>query len=400
MRRYRRWMAALLAAAMTASISVFPGLALPAGDSFAEFQIGARSSDAPQRTLTIARYGRDAEGVFQPDRTEEHVCMLNRVTGDANFFIQPAEDGVWVTVDYLTDVDGDGVYELLDGGDSPVWEVMDGQSNLLSPQGGVPALAADQMYILSSELLVQHSRQAVENRLAGGVHALDGAPETSAQPDFPLCVVTLRRAGSADGQNSEEVFYLQIYGDVLVPFDISPEDFFYDAVVFCLFRGYFTGTGSGCFSPGAPLTRAQMAQVLWSICGSPDAEPTGFSDVSEGAWYYRSVSWCQQTGLISGQGDGTFAPNSLLNREQMAAILYRYARHAGSSLDATADMSRFSDWSDVSPWARDSMRWAATNLLISTAGGALLPKETVTRSELAEALYSYDINLVFQGTSE
>ena len=80
----------------------------------------------------------------------------------------------------------------------------------------------------------------------------------------------------------------------------------------------------------------------------------------------------------------------------MAAILYRYARHTGSSLRATADMSRFSDLNSVSPWAYDSMRWAATNWLIDISGGALLPQNTVTRAELAEALYAYDINLVFQ----
>lgn len=397
MRRYRRWMAAFLAAATAASISVFPGLALPAADPFAEFHIGASDSDAPQRTLSIARYGRDAEGGFQLSGTEEYVCKLNRVTGDANLFIQPAEEGVWVTVDYLTDVDGDSVYELLDGGSAPVWEIMDAQGDLIPAQDGPPVLDAGQMYILPSELLVQHSQQAAQNRLAGGVHALAEAPESSAQPEFPLCVVTLHRTDPAGGQDLEEVFYLQIYEDVLVPFDVSPEDPYYDAVVFCLFRGYFTGTGGGRFSPDSPLTRAQLAQVLWTVCGSPESAPTSFTDVPEGAWYYRAISWCQQTKLISGQGNSTFAPNSLLTREQMTTILYRYARHTGSSLKATANMSRFSDLSSVSPWAYNSMQWAATNWLIDVTDGTLLPKKTVTRAELAEALYCYDINLVFQG---
>ena len=394
MRRYRRWMAALLAAALAASISICPGLALPEAQPFAQFHIGASDSDAPQRTLSIARYARGADGGFRLSGTEEQVCRLNRVTGDANFFIQASEEGVWVTVDYLTDVDGDGVYELLDGGSRPTWEIMDAQSGLISPPDKAPTLAVDEMYILSSELLVQHSRQAVQDRLSGGIHALEGAPETSAQTAFPLCVVTLHRTGSAGGQ--EQVFYLQIYEDVLVPFDISPTDSYYDAVIFCLFRGYFTGTGGGQFSPDAPLTRAQLAQVLWTICGSPEAEPTTFSDVPEGAWYYPAISWCQQTKLISGQGANTFAPGSLLTREQMAAILYRYARHTGSSLRATANMSRFSDLDSVSPWAYNSMQWAATNWLIDIADGALLPQKTVTRAELAEALYAYDINLAFQ----
>lgn len=395
MRQLRRWMAAFLAAATIASISVFPGLALPAA-SFAEFQIGASDSDAPQRTLSIARYRRGADGRFHTTGTEEQVCRLNRVTGDANFFIQTSEEGVWVTVDYLTDINGDGVYELLDGGSKPVWEVMDSQGNLTAPQDKAPALAADEMYILSSELLVQHSQQAVRDRMAGGAYALGEAPVISAQPEFPLCVVTLHRSGSADGQSNEEVFYLRIYDDVLVPLDVSPNDSYYEAVLFCLFRGYFTGTGGGQFSPDAPLTRAQLAQVMWTVCGSPESTPTTFSDVPEGTWYYQAVSWCQQSKLISGLGGNTFAPNNPLTREQMTAILYRYARHAGSSLDASADMSRFSDQASVSPWAYSSMQWAASNWLIDISDGALLPKKTVTRAELAEALYCYDINLAFQ----
>lgn len=397
MKRCRRWMATLLAAATAAAISVSPGLALSAAESFAQFHIGASDTDAPQRALSIARYERSADGSFQLSGTEERLCKLNRVTGDANLFIQPAQEGVWVTVDYLTDINGDGTYELLDGGSDPVWEVMDAQSSLISSQDGLPALAAGQMYILSSELLVQNSCQAVQNRLADGVHALEGAPESPAQTDFPLCIVTLRHAGSDGEAGLEEVFYLQIYEEVLVPFDVSPEDPYYDAVVFCLFRGYFTGTGGGLFSPGEPLTRAQLAQVLWSMCGSPEAGPTSFIDVPEESWYYQAISWCQQNKLISGQGGGAFAPNSLLTREQMATILYRYARHTGSSLKATADMSRFSDLSSVSPWAYDSMQWAATNWLVDITGDALRPKQTVTRAELAEALYCYDINLVFQG---
>lgn len=385
-------MAALLAAA--AAVSISGGLALPAAASFAEFHIGANDSDAPQRTLSIARYRRGADGRFHLKGTEEQTCRLNRVTGDANFFIQTAEKDVWVSVDYLTDIDGDGVYELLDGGSSPVWEVMDTQGDLISPQEQVPTLAADEMYILSSELLVQHSQQAVENRLAGGVHALDEALEASVQPDFPLCVVTLHCSDPSDGQ--DQVFYLQIYGDVLVPLDVEPNAPYYDAVIYCLFRGYFAGTGGGRFSPDEPLTRAQLAQVLWTVNGSPEAEPTSFSDVPEGTWYYRAISWCQQTKLISGQGNRTFAPNSLLTREQMAAVLYRYAQHTGSSLAADSDMSRFSDWSGVSPWALDSVQWAAANWLIDISDGQLLPKKTVTRAELAQALYCYDINLAFQ----
>lgn len=401
MRRYRRWIAGLLAAGVLTAVSIFAGLAVSPAVPFAELRINASGMDTPERSISVDVYRREGGGLFQVDSSGEYTCRLNRVTRDAGLYIQASAEGVWVSVDYLTDVNGDGICELLEDTDAPVWDVMDARGALARPQPGsaAPTLTSGQPYILSPDLLVYRHRQAVQERLAGGSSVLDEGLTSAARQDFSLCMVRLHRTDPADGQDYTQTYYLQIYDDVLIPFDVSPEDPFYNAVLFCLYNGYFTGTGGGCFSPDTPLTRAQLAQVLWSKAGSPkleDIPQSQFADVSPDDWFCPAVTWCEYEKLISGYSPDTFAPNDLLTREQMVSILCRYTRNSGYSLRATADMSLFSDLSSVSPWAYDSMRWAATNLLIDTASGLLLPKQAVTRSELAEALYCYDTNLIFE----
>lgn len=395
MKRFRRWMAVILTVAMTAAASV--SYSLPSQNLFAEFHIDATDMDAPERTISVVRYTPDENGQLRPNDAEALVCKLNRVTGDANLFIQAMEENVWVTVDYLTDVNGDGVYELLEGEpDCPARDIMDAEGNLRPVQGEIPTLLTTQLYILSPELLVQRSRQAVLDRGADGPYPLDPEWETTVQPEFPLCMITLHHSAPEDEQVNEQIYYLQIYNDVLVPFDVPRDHKSYDAIIFGLAQGYFDGVGGGLFCPDDLLNRAQLAQVLWSICGAPPASGCGFSDVSTGEWFYSAVSWCQYAGLINGYDDNTFGPYNLLTREQLMSILHRYAQYNGSNLHATANMSRYSDQEMISPWAYDSMQWAVSNRLISPSDNELCPGAFVSRAELAEALYAYDKNLGLQ----
>ena len=96
---------------------------------------------------------------------------------------------------------------------------------------------------------------------------------------------------------------------------------------------------------------------------------------------------------MTGVSASCFAPDASLSREQMIAVLYRYARYTGSSLRAGADLSEFSDQDAVSPWAVNSMRWAVSNGLISGSNNTLRPRDIVSRAEMASVLYSYDLNL-------
>lgn len=388
-KRYRRWTTALLSAVLAAALTVSPGLALPADTSFAEFRIDAAGNDIQDRSLSVDLYRRDGDGLFQVDDHVEYTCRLNRATRDASFFIQPKVDGVWVTVDYLTDIDGNGTYELLDGGDSPAWDVMDLQGGLaLQQSAAAPALSTEETYILSPELLVRRSQEAVQARSAAGASPITSG-QSALQQEFPLCMVKLHYTDPAGGEEHLQTYYLEIYDSILIPFDVSPGDWYYEAVKFVLSRGYFSGSDNGSFDPDSNLTRAQLAQVLWTMGGSQNARMSQFSDVAPGDWFYQAAAWCQQEGLISGYDISTFAPNDPLSREQMISILYRYANYSGSSPEAAGDLSRFSDLEDVSPWAVESFRWAVAGKIIAGADGALNPGAVVSRAELAAALYAY-----------
>ena len=390
MKAITRWMTAALAAVLTASLSIGPGLAAPPAEPFADFRIDAASMDVPDRDISVCLCQRDSGGAFQADGVQEYSCKLNRVTEDASFYIQPRTDGVWVTVDYLTDVNGDGVYELLDGGGAPVWDVMDEQGGLA--QGEAVLLSSGQTYILSTRTLADRYQQAVQ-RNAGelGLEAPD-------RKGFPLCRITLRHTDPADGQSYEQLYYLELYGKILLPFDVSPDQWYYSAVEYGRARGWLTGLEDGRFGPDEPLNRAQLAQVLWTMDGCLEAEGSSFSDVEPDDWFARAVSWCQEKELISGYADGAFLPDAPLTREQLAAILYRYAQYSGSSLRTNASLSVYEDRDDVSSWAYNSVCWAMTNRLLTTSDHLLRPGETVTRAELASALYSYDINLGARST--
>lgn len=398
MKRRKRWLAALLAAAMTASLSLSSILAAPEEELFADFRIDASDMDIPDRTISVNLYRRQ-DGVFQVADSVEYACRVNRVTGDASFYIQPSADGVWASVDYLTDLNGDGTYELLDGGDDPVWDVLTLQGGLALPAEGTeaPALASAQTYILSGETLKSRYQQAVQNRFTGNSHSLDVGQGPVSKQDYPLCMVKLHHTDPSGGEDRVQTYYLELYGAVLVPPDVSPGNWYYEAVQFTLAQGYFSGTDDGRFDPSGLLTRAQLAQVLWTMGGSLNAKPARFSDVAPTDWFCHSVSWCQQEELIVGYDADTFAPQDHLSREQMISILFRYARHTGAALRITADLSQFSDATDVSPWALDSMRWAVTNGLVSSSETTLRPGDSVTRAELAATLYSYQMNLDSRG---
>ena len=381
---FRRWTAAALTLALTASVSLSAALAIPAVEPFADFRIDASDMDVPDRTLSIDLSRRDENGSFPPPETDAGYvgklsCKVNRVTGDASFYIQPRADGVRLTVDYLTDVDGNGIFELLDGGDSPVWDALDPLSNLVP--GGGASLVSGQTYILSAEMLSRRFEDTTRARAkAWGL-------ETDSQT-FPLCQVTLRRTDAAD-EEYEQLYYLELYGPVLIPPDISRDQWYYSAVEYSLTQGWFTGLEDGRFAPDEPLNRAQLAQVFWTMEGCQEAEAADFTDVLPTNWFCQAAAWCRQEGLITGYENGTFLPSAPLTREQLASVLQRYAGYAGSATPYLANaLDQYSDADSVSLWAYDSMRWAVSNGLLPIFDNSIRPADTVTRAELAFALYT------------
>ena len=169
-----------------------------------------------------------------------------------------------------------------------------------------------------------------------------------------------------------------------LPFtDVSEGDWYYDAVAYCWENGIMDGTSSVSFAPNMLLNRAMMAQVLYNLAGGTPAAGAGFPDVAASAWYADAVNWAAANGYVTGYDNGSYGPEDNLTREQMAAILYRYA---GSPAPA-GTLDGFADAASASAYAVDALRWAVgEGLLTGKDGGRLDPTGTASRAELAQIL--------------
>lgn len=176
-----------------------------------------------------------------------------------------------------------------------------------------------------------------------------------------------------------------------LPFtDVAAGDWFYSAVQYAYQRGIVSGTSATTFSPNDTVTRAMIVALLHRLEGEPDAAASGFSDVGPAQWYTHAVGWAAANSIVMGYSNGTFGPGDTLTREQMAAILYRYAGTKGMDLSADTDLSAFSDHAAVSGYALDAMKWAVDRGLIQgTGNGMLSPQGSATRAQAAAVLMRF-----------
>ena len=178
-----------------------------------------------------------------------------------------------------------------------------------------------------------------------------------------------------------------------LPFaDVASNTWYYDAVEYMYENGLMSGVSDGWFSPDAALTRAQLVQILYALEGRPAvSNSSGFTDVTSADWFADAVGWAAANGVVSGVSAGTFAPNDPLTREQLALILYRYAQY--KSYDTTQGgmaVREFSDYSTISSWALEAMDWAVNaGLLSGTGNGMLSPAGTATRAQVAQILMNF-----------
>ena len=171
-----------------------------------------------------------------------------------------------------------------------------------------------------------------------------------------------------------------------LPFsDVSDSDWFYDPVVWIYNEGLMTGTSATTFEPNTSTTRAMIVAMLARLENVTDADSAGFTDVADGDWYATAVNWAASEGIVGGFGDGTFQPNAPITREQMASILYRYTEYKGFDVSARTDLSHYSDQPSV--WAEDVLSWAvAEGLLTGVTDDQLQPQGDATRAQVAAIL--------------
>ena len=182
-----------------------------------------------------------------------------------------------------------------------------------------------------------------------------------------------------------------VYNDVK-----NDTSWFYPGVQYCLSYGLMSGMGNGSFAPGEYTTRAQVAQILYNLHGNPEVSGgTPFTDVPEGAWYQKAVTWAHSVGIVNGVTATTFSPNANITRQDFVLMLMRYLNNV-RMVDRTwkpDDLSRFVDAGSVGSWALDAMKDAVAINAISgvTVDGRLYiqPARSATRAEAAKILMMF-----------
>ena len=388
--------AAALALALTLALPASAADSLASG-GFAEVLISAQETDIPEESLQLALYQRDSTGAFQYTETLDFTTPVNRVTQDVELHVTPNAQQVTLTVDYLTDLNGDGAYELLTGQDTPVWDVLTASGSLAAASSGVStALTTGRTYTISADDLLRRGTAAIQDRTtSGSTSYLPGLSASSTEPESVIYMVTVTYYSSADDAEYELCYYLRLYEELPAPSaadyqDVPADAWYYGAVDYAVSHNYLSGTTRSQFSPDGTLTRAMLAQILYQVAGQPGSGVSHYSDVPDDSWCYAAVSWASETGIMDGS-NGSFNPDRTTARQELAEALYRFAQNAGLDTQNRADLSIYDDASQVASWARTGVEWAVSAGLLAgrtAEDGSLLlaPGDPVTRAEFAAVL--------------
>lgn len=184
--------------------------------------------------------------------------------------------------------------------------------------------------------------------------------------------------------------------------DVNPGLWYHSAVDFAISNGLFAGIDATHFSPNGSTTRAMFVAVLWRVDGRPNGGAVPFVDVKRTDYFAHAVAWAAENGIVSGTDATHFSPNSSVTREQVAAILYRYASYKGYDVYGRADILGFPDAKQVSAYARNAMSWAYAQGLVSGSEASdgtvyLAPKGNATRAQVAAVFMRYIQKLVQAG---
>lgn len=175
-----------------------------------------------------------------------------------------------------------------------------------------------------------------------------------------------------------------------LPFnDVAYTSWYYDAVKFVYDKGIMDGVSYYRFAPDATITRGMVVTMLWRMAGEPYEAAAGFTDVAAGRYYTTAVAWAAKNGIVEGMTSTTFAPDQAITREQLASILYRYAKWLGFS-GYGSDISGYTDAGKVSSYAYDAMSWAVrSGVVTGTSAKVLDPQGTASRAAAAQMFMNF-----------
>lgn len=226
-------------------------------------------------------------------------------------------------------------------------------------------------------------KQDIEDILEDALEDLDDAEDTN-EVDEILDDAEDEMKEAAGEETEKETVSLDFT-------DVRSSDWFYDDVNFVVEEGLFNGTSDTAFSPGTSMNRAMLVTVLYRMAEASDpAGGSTFSDVEDGQWYTEAVIWAADNGIVSGYGSGLFGVNDPVTREQLAAILYRYAVKQLFDVSATKDLTVFDDCGSISSYAVSALGWAnGVGLINGRTETTLAPLGTATRAEVAAIIHRF-----------
>ena len=172
--------------------------------------------------------------------------------------------------------------------------------------------------------------------------------------------------------------------------DLDPSAWYHDGVHFCVERGIMNGFSDGTFGPQRIVSRAQLAMILWNRAGRPESDTElTFKDTDANGWYAGAVRWALQKGILTGYSADAFGPNDVLTRQQLAAILYRYGGASAPS-DALEKLLAYEDAAQIGSYARNALAWAVdAGLIQGTSPVTLNPRGNATRAQTAVIITRY-----------
>ena len=307
-------------------------------------------------TLSAAR-ANDFNATIEVSRTENEIIVI--IPDNAEVY-----DRVDTTISIPCDAQWKTVDVKQDGKSIPA-TVRDGVVTFPVKQGGE--------YILTLSTDSENANQ--DNSTGGAQH--------------PVHDDTQKETSSSDVSNSTDTTDTNKFEDVYV------SDWYFDAVQYVYENDMMAGTSDITFSPNQTTTRGMIETILYRLEGEPTVTgKTPFTDVTADQYYANAVAWAVQNGIVAGSDATTFAPNNAITREQMAAILYRYAQFKGYDVSAKADLSTYIDAADVSAYATDAMAWASqTGLITGTSATTLSPAGQATRAQVATILMRFCENI-------
>lgn len=180
-------------------------------------------------------------------------------------------------------------------------------------------------------------------------------------------------------------------------YDVALGDWYHNAVSYVYQNGIFSGSGAGAFLPESPMDRAMMVTVLFHLAGDPEEEraqaDATFTDVPAGEWYSSYVSWGAQKGITAGTGSGTFSPTQPVTRQQVAVLLYNFAgTYLKMDVSQRADLKGYTDLDQADDWGLEALSWAVSQGIMSSTSSqylALNPQGQAKRCEVASMLMNF-----------